>query len=146
MPEGLSQRVYGPGLSKVQASPPLHHQATPFTLPILQAAGKCKQPEGLKSGWEPRLSKPAKLRSPLSLPGPCPSVWLQLCLSPFEIALATGDVDDFFHLVLMFISCPSISAHMRTDEVVIYRLCIFTLGNYKPFPCLVRVLEICFGN
>lgn len=49
-------------------------------------------------------------------------------------------------MVLMFISCPSISAHIRTDEVVIYRLCIFTLGNYKPFPCSVRVVEIYFGN
>lgn len=29
---------------------------------------------------------------------------------------------------------PISITHIRTDEVVIYRLCIFTLGNYKPFP------------
>lgn len=49
-------------------------------------------------------------------------------------------------MVLMFISCPSISARIRTDEVVIYRLRVFTLGNYKPFPFSVRVVEIHFGN
>lgn len=124
----------------------------PYSLPqaVQLPSVFCRQkevahgPRDWNQRLEPGLLKPAKCLSSPSFPSL--SGWLQPRLSPSEIALATGDVDDFFHLVLMFISCPSISARIRTDEVLIYRLCIFTLGNYKPFPCSVRVVRIHFGN
>lgn len=66
-PEGHAPTSFlpqGPGLSKVQRSPLSPRHVMPPIRPILQAGSRCKQPKGLKSGLEPRLSKPTKPLSP----------------------------------------------------------------------------------